>query len=192
LDTPFVIRGVDPTGRVVERCVPAGNVQRARMFARSLGWAMVSVHDMPGTPSSERPILVVDDEPAVGEALVRVLKREGYDAVTVGGHAQAEAFLEAATPLLVITDFLMPGGANGFTLFIKMRADPRLRAIPFIMFSAHDEVRDAAFQAGIDAFVSKGSLDWAPLRSELRRLAGPPPRSATTPRVRRARPRDVG
>ena len=194
---PYIVRGVDPaSGRVVEHRVSAETERDARLVARGLGWEMISVSivrtDSGRREATDRPILVVDDDLEIGNSLVRVLRMEGYDAAAVSGRLQARDFIESSMPLLVITDFMMPDG-NGLTLITEMRRHAHMRGVPIIMFSGcDDEVKQTALRAGVDSFVSKGSLDWAKLRAEIHRLVGPGPRGASMPEIRPARARDAG
>lgn len=67
----------------------------------------------------------------------------------------------------------MPG-LDGLHVFRHMKRDPRLAAIPVIMFSANDGLwKDRAIAAGVDAYIVKGALDWGLLQREVLRLAGP-------------------
>lgn len=74
-------------------------------------------------------ILVIDDDVEVGEALRRVLERDGFTVRVV--HSAAEA-LEAVTenePDVVITDVIMPR-QNGVDLIKALRArNARIRVV---------------------------------------------------------------
>ena len=66
-------------------------------------------------------MLVVDDEPAIVRALVRLFRRHGVDLRTAGSAAEALSVLEAFTPEVVISDFKMDG-LNGLEL-LRIVAD---------------------------------------------------------------------
>jgi len=133
-------------------------------------------------------ILVVDDDPDLRKALVRLLRAYGYAADAVSSGEEAIGFLTTHGPRLVVLDYGMPD-MDGLTAFREIRKDPRLAEVRVIMFSAHDNgLREAALGEGIDAFVAKDSLDWHLLRQEIQRLVGPPPRAASAP-VAGAKPR---
>src|SRR3954471_18143921 len=118
-------------------------------------------------------ILVVDDHDDSRRALLRLLAMEGYEGIGVTSGAEALLFLRTHMPSLVILDYHM-SDLDGLSVFLEMRRDPRLAAVPAIMFSADDSgLRDRALAAGIDAYVLKGSLDWSVLCAEVQRLAGP-------------------
>ncbi|HKQ49718.1 MAG TPA: response regulator [Phycisphaerae bacterium] len=136
-------------------------------------------------------ILIVDDYEDTRNVLAHLLRREGYDAVTAPGPAEALAFLEKTKPSLVITDFAMLQ-TNGLMFFAQIRKDTRLRDVPVIMYSANDVAEKAARQAGIDAYVQKASMDWETLQREVLRLAGPGRLGKSLPDVPPARAKDVG
>jgi CheY-like chemotaxis protein len=118
-------------------------------------------------------ILVVDDHADTRIVLVKLLKHDGYAAVGVDCGQAALDFFKEAIPCLVLLDYTMPD-MNGLEVFAEMKKDPRLAAIPTIMFSAYgDLVRQAALDAGVSAFVCKGSLDWVSIHAEILRFAVP-------------------
>ena len=96
--------------------------------------------------------------------LIRLLKREGYDAAGAECGEAALSAIRAARPRLVILDCHMPG-MDGLDVLRAMRADSRLSDIPVIMFSAAagGEEREAV-RLGAKQFIRKASLDWLQLR----------------------------
>src|SRR4051794_10208498 len=126
-------------------------------------------------------ILVVDDDPDLRKALLRLLRAYGYPADAVSSGEEALGFLTTHAPRLVVLDYGMPD-MDGLTAFREMRKDTRLAQVRVIMFSALDgPVREAALREGVDAFVAKESLDLDLLRQEIQRLVGPPPRAKSAP-----------
>jgi CheY-like chemotaxis protein len=132
-------------------------------------------------------ILIVDDHTDTREALLRLLKREGYEAIGVTGGQEALLFLQTHRPRLVILDYNMPD-MDGLSVFAEMRRDERLAAVRVIMFSASSgDLKQQALAAGMDGFVAKSSLDWAVLRTQISQWAGPanPPAVRVTERTPR-------
>jgi two-component system chemotaxis sensor kinase CheA len=117
-------------------------------------------------------ILVVASHPETRDALVPLVARKGYpvDAVDCGDEMLAR--LRFRLPALVILDCDLP---DSFDMLGDIRSQPHSTALPVVMFSAPDErIRQRAIAAGADAYVGKGSLDWAELLQAITDLVGPP------------------
>lgn len=71
--------------------------------------------------SESKRILVVDDETSIREFLEIMLKREGYDVVTVGSATEALTLLKSKKVDVVISDISMPE-MNGIELLGKIRS----------------------------------------------------------------------
>ncbi|MEU6577768.1 response regulator transcription factor [Streptomyces sp. NPDC046805] len=120
-----------------------------------------------------RRILIVDDEPAVREALQRSLAFEGYDTEVAVDGADA---LEKATvyrPDLVVLDIQMPR-MDGMTAARRIRGGGD--TTPILMLTARDTVGDrvTGLDAGADDYLVKPfELDelFARIRALLRRNA---------------------
>lgn len=93
-------------------------------------------------------ILVVDDDPFVGEMLAIVLEGEGYEVtVACGGREALEALGGRTGTALVLTDMLMPG-MDGLELTREIRKlDGR---VPVLILSARndEEFRQLAAESG--------------------------------------------
>src|SRR5215471_11884123 len=62
-------------------------------------------------------ILVVEDDPAFGNAVSQVLSREGYGVTLATNFQAALEVLESERPLrLMLVDIVMPDGVNGLAL----------------------------------------------------------------------------
>ena len=96
-------------------------------------------------------ILVVDDDPDILTLVQIKLESCGHDVVTApDGQAGLEAVAEHR-PDLVLADWTMPR-VTGTEMLARMRADPAMAAIPFILLSARAQHVD---EPGIDGFVAK-------------------------------------
>ena len=84
-----------------------------------------------------RRILVVDDEPAILEALSEVLVEEGYSVETAANGALALQRLDAAAPRpdVVLTDLMMPV-MDGRALAAEVRRRPALHGLHVVAMSA--------------------------------------------------------
>ncbi|MFN3568744.1 MAG: ATP-binding protein [Polaromonas sp.] len=102
-------------------------------------------------------VLIVDDHAANLYLLRALLQGHGFevDEALHGGQALERARL--APPDLVISDLLMPV-MDGYTLLRHWKADDRLRAIPFVVYTAtYTDPGDEALarDMGADAFLIK-------------------------------------
>ncbi|MFJ6611573.1 response regulator transcription factor [Streptomyces sp. NPDC091289] len=125
------------------------------------------------SPAEDDPqrILIVDDEPAVREALQRSLAFEGYGTqVAVDGY-DALAMTEAYAPDLIVLDIQMPR-MDGLTAARRIRGTGS--TTPILMLTARDTVGDrvTGLDAGADDYLVKPfELDelFARIRALLRR-----------------------
>jgi len=98
-------------------------------------------------------ILVVDDTPAILEAITDALAAEGFD---VQGESDVRAALEAAEaePFdLLILDLMLPG-LSGTEICRRLRAES---AVPIIMLTARDAEADRVLglEIGADDYITK-------------------------------------
>ncbi|MCT9003659.1 response regulator transcription factor [Streptomyces sp. NPDC054766] len=116
-------------------------------------------------------ILIVDDEPAVRDALKRSLAFEGYDTEVAVDGADALEKATAYQPDLVVLDIQMPR-MDGLTAARRMRGAGT--TTPILMLTARDTVGDrvTGLDAGADDYLVKPfELDelFARIRALLRR-----------------------
>ena len=99
-------------------------------------------------------VLVVDDEPAVRDALRRALESEGYRVELAEDGADALARVAAAEPDAIVLDILMPN-VDGLTVCRRLR-DQGSR-VPVLMLTARDSVGDrvTGLDAGADDYLVK-------------------------------------
>ncbi|MGH2947316.1 MAG: response regulator transcription factor [Solirubrobacteraceae bacterium] len=119
-------------------------------------------------------ILVVDDEPAVRNAVDRALRLEGYDTELAADGQQALDALAAAAPDALVLDLLMPR-VDGLEVCRRLRAAGD--RIPVLVLTARDAVPDRVrgLDAGADDYLVKPfALEelLARLRALLRRSGG--------------------
>jgi two-component system, OmpR family, response regulator MprA len=99
-------------------------------------------------------ILVVDDEPAVREALERALRLEGYEVDLAADGGEALALMARRPPDAVVLDLMMPH-VDGLEVCRRMRAGGD--RTPVLMLTARDAVSDrvTGLDAGADDYVVK-------------------------------------
>ncbi len=102
---------------------------------------MSRASDGPGKAACPRRVLVVDDDAAHREALIKTLARAGLEAAGAADGEEATRHLEVATWNLVIADLLIPR-LGGLSLLREIRrAHPGL---PVIIVTAHGEWKSYA------------------------------------------------
>ncbi|NUL07363.1 response regulator transcription factor [Streptomyces lunaelactis] len=134
------------------------------------------------TPREGDRILIVDDEPAVREALQRSLAFEGYGTEVAVDGVDALARAEAYAPDLIVLDIQMPR-MDGLTAARRLRATGS--TTPILMLTARDTVGDrvTGLDAGADDYLVKPfELDelFARVRALLRRSSYAAAASAAT------------
>ncbi|MFG2653188.1 response regulator transcription factor [Streptomyces sp. NPDC048436] len=125
----------------------------------------------PAEGEQQQRILIVDDEPAVREALRRSLAFEGYGTEVAVDGADALEKAAAYSPDLVVLDIQMPR-MDGLTAARRLRATGSMT--PILMLTARDTVGDrvTGLDAGADDYLVKPfELDelFARIRALLRR-----------------------
>ncbi len=102
-------------------------------------------------------ILIVDDKEANLYYLEVLLRGHGHRVQRARHGAEALVLARRQAPAVVISDLLMPV-MDGYTLLRHWKADPKLSAIPFIVYTAtYTEAEDEmlALEMGADAFILK-------------------------------------
>lgn len=99
-------------------------------------------------------VLVVDDEAAVREALVRALDSDGYETLAAGDGAAALEMIARWLPEVVVLDVNMPF-MDGLTACRTLRG--RGDRTPILMLTARDAVSDRieGLDAGADDYLVK-------------------------------------
>lgn len=107
------------------------------------------------------PVLIVEDDASLREALSDTLELAGYTAITASDAEQALAWLDRGRPGLVLSDVQMPG-MDGHALLTTLKA--RRPEIPVILMTAYGQI-ERAVQA-----IRDGAADYLPKPFEPDRL----------------------
>ena len=103
---------------------------------------------------TEQPhILVVDDEPAIGELIRNYLTRHGYRVSVVADGNAMRRSMEESKPDLVLLDLGLPG-EDGLTLTRHIRAHSNVGVI-IVTGSGESVDRIVGLELGADDFVAK-------------------------------------
>jgi CheY-like chemotaxis protein len=110
---------------------------------------------MVAADSRHRPVLVVEDDGDVRDAVAASLRDEGYVVAEAENGRLALDWLQSnADPCLVLLDLWMPV-MTGIELQALMAQDPRLAAVRLVVVSAAGDARAQAQQMGAIAFLRK-------------------------------------
>ena len=98
-------------------------------------------------------ILIVEDEPAIAEAVEYALKAEGFDVQAVNDGNEALAQARAQSYDLLVLDLMLPG-LSGTEVCRQLRNDS---PVPIVMLTAKDSEieRVLGLEAGADDYVTK-------------------------------------
>ncbi|MDQ3096941.1 MAG: response regulator transcription factor [Chloroflexota bacterium] len=80
-------------------------------------------------------VLVVEDDPDLGDAIVMYFKEEGLDAKLARDGDQAMRMVDDHSPAVMVLDLMMPR-RDGFSVLRELRADGRINSIPVIVVTA--------------------------------------------------------
>ncbi len=101
-------------------------------------------------------VLVAEDEPAIMESLDFILRRAGWNILTV---THGDAVMEAVRrhrPRIVVLDLMLPR-LSGFEVLKQIRADAELKGLPVLILTARGQAQDrqAAEDLGASGLVTK-------------------------------------
>jgi CheY-like chemotaxis protein len=125
---------------------------------------------LPQGEASRKRVAVVEDSPEI-RILARLLLGRTYEVVEYETGELALADFGRCRPDLVLLDISLPG-MDGVEVMMRMRADPALREIPVVAFTAYasDAERERYLSLGFDGHVSKPIVDKSILLGTIERL----------------------
>ncbi|TMC78042.1 MAG: response regulator transcription factor [Chloroflexi bacterium] len=84
----------------------------------------------------KRPlVLVVEDDPALGDVMLTALKDDGLDAKLAHDGDEAMRDVDDLSPSVMVLDLMMPK-RDGFSVLRELRADGRISRLPVIVVTA--------------------------------------------------------
>ena len=101
--------------------------------------------------SSDKTILVVDDDPVTLTLVQKVLKEKGYQTITAKNGADAIKKVSDKKPDLMILDIMMPE-VNGYDVCNAIKFDDRHKTLPIIILTSRQQELDSRIGSmmGID------------------------------------------
>ncbi len=104
--------------------------------------------------SALRKVLVVDDDPIVGESFNRVLTGKGYAVITAANGEEALTKLKAEQYDLVYTDLRMPG-MDGLEVAERVKAKQPWTPVVIVTGYGSRTSEERAYAAGVSDFLNK-------------------------------------
>lgn len=105
------------------------------------------------TGKSRAKVLIVDDDPAILDAISLILEDEGYDVSTASG-GDIVSIAEREQPDIVLLDIRL-SGQDGRDVCRALKTAPTTARVPVLMISANQHGAAYAQQAGADDYLAK-------------------------------------
>jgi len=104
-------------------------------------------------------ILVIDDDPALLDIIVRMLTRVGANVTVSETGTGGLAALDQRPFDLLILDLMLPD-VDGFDILAQLRANPRHNEMPILILSAvvNPDMISKGLDMGADAYLTKPYL----------------------------------
>ncbi|HEY7792732.1 MAG TPA: response regulator transcription factor [Gaiellaceae bacterium] len=130
-------------------------------------------------------ILVVEDEPAIRDAISFVLRRDGFDVAEADDGDVALELAESEAFDLIVLDVMLPG-LSGTEICRRLRASESAADVPIIMLTARTDELDRVLglETGADDYISK-PFSLPELQARIRALLRRRSLDRTSPRVQR-------
>ena len=118
------------------------------------------------------PILLVEDDPSLVEALSFILEAAGFAVESTSDGDEALRRMRRQRFAAVVLDIMLPG-TDGFDVLRTIRADRALAATPVVVLTAKGQAndRETAEAAGASAFITKPFSN-SEVVDRIRRLVG--------------------
>jgi signal transduction histidine kinase/ActR/RegA family two-component response regulator len=116
-------------------------------------------------------VLVIEDSLSDSALIERYLHQFGYRVETARDGSEGLARAHEITPAAIILDIELLG-IDGYEVMYELQADTKLRSIPVIVSSVHDEARHRVLRSGAREFLGK-PVDRNALQHTLAKCCGP-------------------
>lgn len=101
------------------------------------------------------PVLLVEDDLDIAEAILDVLMDEGYEvAHATNGREALELLHSQPRPAVILLDLMMPE-MDGPEFRAEQLRDPKLSSIPVVVLSADRFIAQKAHELGVWGYVTK-------------------------------------
>jgi len=109
-------------------------------------------------------VLIIDDQPYMGELLGEDLGAEGHEVLCVGDSAEVMDVLQHFRPDIVLLDLFL-GGFEGWSLLSKIKQEDPI--LPVLIVTAYDTYKEDPRAARADGYVIK-NFDTDELKSTIK------------------------
>jgi CheY-like chemotaxis protein/nitrogen-specific signal transduction histidine kinase len=119
--------------------------------------------------SSDRTVLVIDDDDGAREMTSRFLSDQGFHVVTAADGLEGLRLAKTIRPAVITLDALMPG-LDGWAVLAALKTDSETRSIPVVMVT----ITEGDFRSkslGAEEFLQK-PVDWDDLSRRLAQYTG--------------------
>ena len=101
-------------------------------------------------------VLIADDHEGMRALMRMTLEGDQFDVLEAADGVAAAELAKGELPDLIFLDWTMPG-LSGIEVCRELRADPSTAAIKIVMVTARvqEREREAAFEAGVDDYITK-------------------------------------
>ena len=97
----------------------------------------------------EKPVLLIEDNPDVQEAMATLLRVEGYEVVCAAdGEEAIEHLRSGLDPCLILLDIMMPR-KDGWQFRREQLAEPAFESIPTVAYSGDGNLERKAVVLGL-------------------------------------------
>ncbi len=99
-------------------------------------------------------ILIIDDDPGIGEMLKTLLEFDGYEALVLDKPMEAGEIILDYKPDLIILDVRL-SGVDGTDVCRDLKKEKHTKNVPILMMSALNGAAELCANAGANGFISK-------------------------------------
>lgn len=106
--------------------------------------------------SSEKTIIVVDDNPDIVNIVKTILEGKGYNVMCAYSGAELFTKLKERKPDLIILDIMMPE-MDGLEVLTRLKGVPETASLPVILLTAKVQYEDVlgGYKLGADYYITK-------------------------------------
>ena len=101
-----------------------------------------------------KKILVIEDEPVIGEMMCILLEMEGYNVISLSDTGLARRKLHDQEVAMVMLDLSLKG-EDGQSMCAYIKAQDDLKDIPVVLVSGNHELEQITVTIGADDYIKK-------------------------------------